>query len=355
MDITNSLLGNEQLQVLRYKQVLSVMPAGVILLDPLGRVAEANPEAYRLLGSPLENERWLDVIARAFAPREDDGHEVSLHDGRKVKLAISASPHGQLILITDMTETRQLQARLSDLQRLSSLGKMIASLAHQVRTPLAGALLYAANLSSPKLTQENRDRFQSKLLDRLYDIEKQVNDMLLFAKGGDNKVTHLFWLTELIEQFLPMVEAMVESAQAQLELTLPSEPVALYGNANALAGALANLVINAIQVCEVGCEIKLIAQLQQDKVQLNVIDNGPGIAYELQQKVLEPFFTTRAQGTGLGLAVVQMVCHAHKGRLTLQSTPGQGTCFSLTLPLARGDNYASHKESACESKQRINS
>ena len=89
------------------------------------------------MGEPLENERWLDVIHRAFSPKDDDGHEVSLKDGRRVKLAISASDLGQLILITDLTETRLLQSRLSDLQRLSSLGKMVASLAHQVRTPLS--------------------------------------------------------------------------------------------------------------------------------------------------------------------------------------------------------------------------
>ncbi|MCV5978485.1 PAS domain-containing sensor histidine kinase, partial [Escherichia coli] len=81
---------------------------------------------------PLVNEKWFNVIQAVFDPREDDGHEVSLRNGRKVRLAISASTTGQLILITDLTETRLLRARVSDLQRLSSLGRMVASLAHQV-------------------------------------------------------------------------------------------------------------------------------------------------------------------------------------------------------------------------------
>jgi PAS/PAC sensor signal transduction histidine kinase (EC 2.7.13.3) len=117
METQSSPLGSVDQQVTRYKQVLDVMPAGVILLDANGRVAEANPEAHRLLGEPLTQQRWFDVIQRAFSPRDDDGHEVSLKDGRRVKLAISASDSGQLILITDMTETRLLQSRVSDLQR----------------------------------------------------------------------------------------------------------------------------------------------------------------------------------------------------------------------------------------------
>lgn len=334
MDAKESPLGSVDQQVLRYKQVLDVMPAGVILLDPHGSVAEANPEAHRLLGEPLEGQRWFEVIQRAFDPREDDGHEVSLRDGRKVKLGISASDSGQLILITDMTETRLLQSRVSDLQRLSSLGKMVASLAHQVRTPLSSAMLYASNLGTPNLAEPTRKRFQVKLVDRLHDLEKQVNDMLLFAKGGDNKVINVFTIEQLFNEFEPMVEALISTQQVDFAINCNDESIALLGNVNALASALSNLVINAIQVSGKGCKVIVDARVINDNLMLSVADNGPGIAKELQAKVLEPFFTTRQQGTGLGLAVVQMVCHAHKGRLTLNSEPGQGACFTLCLPLA---------------------
>ncbi|MEF1291324.1 PAS domain-containing protein, partial [Vibrio sp. M260118] len=122
-------LGTLEQQVKRYQQVLDVMPAGVILLDTQGVIQEVNPEAQRLLEIPLLGEKWFEIIQQVFAPREDDGHEISLRNGRKVRLAISASEPGQLILITDLTETRLLQSRISDLQRLSSIGRMVASLA----------------------------------------------------------------------------------------------------------------------------------------------------------------------------------------------------------------------------------
>ncbi|MFT7259957.1 MAG: two-component system sensor histidine kinase FlrB, partial [Glaciecola sp.] len=122
----------------RLNHLLEVMPAGVIVLDQNGHIKQANQQAVELLGEPLEKELWREIILRSFKPQADDGHEVSLRDGRKVKISISplVEEKGQLIVLTDLTETRELQSRISHLQRLSSLGKMVASLAHQVRTPL---------------------------------------------------------------------------------------------------------------------------------------------------------------------------------------------------------------------------
>ncbi|KJY80218.1 sensor histidine kinase [Vibrio nigripulchritudo] len=327
-------LGSLEDQVARYKQVLDVMPAGVILLDTQGNVCEANPEAQKLLEVPLVGQKWFEVIQAAFAPREDDGHEISLRNGRKVRLAISASQTGQLILITDLTETRLLQARVSDLQRLSSLGRMVASLAHQVRTPLSSAMLYASNLGAPNLPAPTRERFQTKLVDRLHDLEKQVNDMLLFAKGGDNKVVKPFTPEDLRNEFQPMVETAIKTNAIDYHLEMENPDATLMGNANAVASALSNLVINAIQISGKGSQIDVYFRVVNNELKISVQDSGPGVPAELQQKIMEPFFTTRSQGTGLGLAVVQMVCRAHEGRLELISEPGDGACFTVCLPLA---------------------
>ena len=335
-DNTNqSHLDSVENQVERYKQVLDVMPAGVILLDTFGVVREANPEAHCILEIPLVNEKWFNVIQAAFDPREDDGHEVSLRNGRKVRLAISASETGQLILITDLTETRLLQSRVSDLQRLSSLGRMVASLAHQVRTPLSSAMLYASNLAAPNLPANTRDRFQSKLMDRLHDLEKQVNDMLLFAKGGDNKVIKPFTIAQLVSEYQPMVEAALKNNNIDYFLEVEEEQTDLLGNANAIASALSNLVMNAIQMSGKESQIDIFFRPVNGELRISVQDNGPGVPKELQSKILEPFFTTRSQGTGLGLAVVQMVCRAHDGRLELISEQGDGACFTMCIPLER--------------------
>jgi two-component system sensor histidine kinase FlrB len=328
-------LGTLEQQVERYQQVLDVMPAGVILLDTQGTIVEANPEAMRLLEIPLVGEKWFEVIQQAFAPREDDGHEISLRNGRKVRLAISASETGQLILVTDLTETRLLQSRISDLQRLSSLGRMVASLAHQVRTPLSSAMLYASNLAAPNLPPATKDRFQTKLMDRLYDLEKQVNDMLLFAKGGDNKVVKPFTIEDLVAEYSPMVETALKNNQIDYFIEVEQESTQLLGNVNAIASALSNLVLNAIQIAGKSSQVDVFFRPVNGELKISVQDSGPGVPKELQNKIMEPFFTTRSQGTGLGLAVVQMVCRAHDGRLELISEEGDGACFTMCIPLER--------------------
>ncbi len=337
-------LGSLEHQVERYKQVLDVMPAGVILLDTQGVVIEANPEAQKLLAVSLVGEKWFEVIQQAFSPQEDDGHEISLKNGRKVRLAISASTTGQLILITDLTETRLLQSRVSDLQRLSSLGRMVASLAHQVRTPLSSAMLYASNLGAPNLPLATKERFQTKLMDRLHDLEKQVNDMLLFAKGGDNKVVKPFSIADLVAEFSPMVEAALKNNQIDYFLEVEEEQTMLLGNANAIASALSNLVMNAIQIAGKESQVDVFFRPVNGELKISVQDSGPGVPQELQSKIMEPFFTTRSQGTGLGLAVVQMVCRAHDGNLELISEPGDGACFTMNIPLQQNSHTEQEPE-----------
>lgn len=108
----------------RLQNLLDLLPGGVIVIDGQGLVREANPAACELLGEPLIGQLWRQVIARSFAPRKDDGHEVSLRDGRRLSIAtrsLDAEP-GQLVLLNDLTETRRLQDQLARHERLSSLG-----------------------------------------------------------------------------------------------------------------------------------------------------------------------------------------------------------------------------------------
>jgi two-component system sensor histidine kinase FlrB len=324
----------------RIEHLLSALPAGVVVLDGRGRVQEYNPAAVELLGEPLSGVAWTDVIARAFVPRAHDGHEISLRDGRLVGVATrSLDPEpGQIVLIHDLTSTRRLQEQLARHQRLSSLGEMAASLAHQVRTPLATALLYVSHLNRPQLEESERLRVAEKMLSRLRHLERLVNDMLVFARG-DAQQREIIALTPLLEEIQQALEPQLNAAACRLVLGARADGALLQGNREALAGALLNLATNAIQACGTGGEIRLAAAVTRDgMVELSVSDNGPGIPAELQERIFEPFFTTRADGTGLGLAVVQAVTRAHGGELRLDSAPGAGATFCLRLPLARKES-----------------
>lgn len=324
-------------ELLRLRHILQVIPTGIVVLDARGFVAQANPVALDMLGEPLLQQRWIDVIARSFRPRSDDGMEVSLHDGRRVQLQLSALEPlpGQLIVMTDLTETRELQARVAQLQRLSALGKMMASLAHQIRTPLSGAMLYAQNLQNQKLPAPARGQFCHKLLNRLQDLEQQVNDLLLFARAGREQQVSALSIAALFADVENAVDPLLQQHHCQLSVSEVDNDVCVLGNQMALAGALGNLVQNALQHSPAHSRIQLSAKRDERDgyVTLVVEDDGAGVPEHLRQQIFEPFFTTRTSGTGLGLAVVQAVVTSHQGAVRCTASPSGGARFEIRLPI----------------------
>jgi len=338
------------------EKLIDVMPTGMIMLDGNGVVVKINKIASSLLEEPILGQAWFDVIRRSFKPRADDWHEVSLKDGRRVKLEITAlvDQPGQLIMITDLTETRLLQDKLSQLQRLSSLGQMVSKLAHQIRTPLSAAMLYGANLKNKKLNHNERDAFQDKLMSRLSDLEQQVNDMLLFAKSGQQQVVEPVSINELVAESTQALEAIAEKAKAEINVHQCPSDCHVLGNKRALTGAIQNLIHNSIEVIPVNAEIDISCYCKDEYAYISVKDNGEGISAELASKIFEPFYTARAQGTGLGLAVVKSVAKAHQGDVYLLSQPDQGAHFCIKLPLLphqkSQSNLEPSKENTYESK-----
>lgn len=316
----------------RLQSLLDLLPGGVIVIDGQGVVREANPVARNLLGQPLVGMLWRQVIARNFAPREDDGHEISLKDGRRLSIAtrsLHAEP-GQLVLLTDLTETRRLQDQLSRHERLSALGRMVASLAHQIRTPLSAALLYASHLTEQVLPAEQQQRFAGRLKERLHELEHQVRDMLIFARGE----------LPLPDRLAPkaLFEALRSAAEPhvlgmQVRWQCDSRAGELLCNRDTLVGTVLNLIENAIQAGGREARLKIHLYQRGETLRLCISDNGPGIDSATLARLGEPFFTTKTTGTGLGLAVVKAVTRAHQGDVQLRSRPGRGTCAILTLPL----------------------
>lgn len=316
----------------RLQNLLDLLPGGVIVIDAHGRVREANPAACELLGLPLEGELWRHVIARCFAPREDDGHEVSLKDGRRLSIStrsLDAEP-GQLVLLNDLTETRHLQDQLARHERLSSLGRMVASLAHQIRTPLSAALLYASHLTEQQLPMETQQRFAGRLKERLHELEHQVRDMLVFARGElplTDRVTPKVLLQSL------QAAALTHVQDLPIRWQCDSHDGEVLCNRDTLVGAVLNLIENAVQASGGDVRLKVHLYTRGNTLRLCVSDSGSGIEPAVLARLGEPFFTTKTTGTGLGLTVVKAVARAHQGELQLRSRLGRGTCALVLLPL----------------------
>ncbi|MCE4055262.1 ATP-binding protein [Pseudomonas sp. Au-Pse12] len=316
----------------RLQNLLDLLPGGVIVIDGHGIVTEANPAAGELLGLPLEGQLWRNIIARSFAPREDDGHEISLRDGRRLSIStrsLDAEP-GQLVLLNDLTETRHLQDQLARHERLSSLGKMVASLAHQIRTPLSAALLYASHLTEQELPVATHQRFAGKLKERLHELEHQVRDMLVFARG-ELPLTDRLTPKSLLQSL--QAAALTHVQDVAVRWQCDSHSGELLCNRDTLVGALLNLIENAIQASAGKARLKVHLYTRGDTLRLCISDSGSGIEAAVLARLGEPFFTTKTNGTGLGLTVVKAVARAHQGELSLRSRPGRGTCALVTLPL----------------------
>jgi len=168
----------------RLQTLLEFLPGGVIVLDAKGFVTQSNPVARQMLGHPLEGHLWRDIINLCFAPQSEDRFEISTTDGRRINLATaSLVDSGQIILLTDQTETHRLQQQVTRNEKLSAMGGMVSALAHQIRTPLSAAILYANHLVSDTISSKQRQQFSQKLLGRLNHMERQVRDMLLFVRN----------------------------------------------------------------------------------------------------------------------------------------------------------------------------
>ena len=316
----------------RLQNLLDLLPGGVIVIDGMGVVREANPAAIDLLGQPLLGMLWRHVISRCFAPREDDGHEISLKDGRRLSIStrsLDAEP-GQLVLLNDLTETRRLQEQLARHERLSSLGRMVASLAHQIRTPLSAAMIYASHLTEQELPVETQQRFAGRLKERLHELGHQVRDMLVFARGE----------LPLTDRIAPgaLFQALQNAAATHLQgvavrWQCNSVDGELLCNRDTLVGALLNLVENAVQASAGRTRLKVHVYSRGNTLRLCISDNGSGMDQAALARIGEPFFTTKTTGTGLGLAVVTAVTRAHQGGVQYRSRVGRGTCAIVSLPL----------------------
>lgn len=239
-----------------------------------------------------------------------------------------------MLLLADITDSRCMSRLRQRQDRLTVIGEMTAKFAHQVRTPLASAMLYAAQLDTGT---DGQQRAAQKITARLNDLGRMVNDMLGFAAGA-RPAAETCNVYELFDEVQRAIEPLLDEA-TELQVVVADPALRVSANKDALKGALLNLVTNAIQACGGNSRVVLDAKQDEDRVQLSVADNGPGIAAEALPRIFDPFFTTRPQGTGLGLAVVKAVAAAHGGTVTARSS-NEGSKFTLHLPL----DFCNHEE-----------
>ncbi|MFT6285451.1 MAG: two-component system sensor histidine kinase FlrB [Alcanivorax sp.] len=322
----------------RLSSLISVLPGGVLIVDPRQAIRDANPEAIQLLGEPLISESWGDVLHRVSGNRELQSRQLHLSNGMTYsvvsRLLDSSGDH--VVLITDVSEIHRLQGQLARKERLTALGGMAARLAHQIRTPLSSATLYLSQLGRQDLAAEQRRKICAKVSDRLSNMGNLLDSMLGFVRGDETPSIDVIYLGHLLQEFKSTVQPQIEKSGSTLAVPLVDDTLMILGDHDELIGALSNLAMNALEAMGKSVNIELwVGALNSDWLQIRVRDNGPGIPEEILDRIFDPFFTTRALGTGLGLAIVAMTISNHGGEVVVRNRPEGGAEFLIDLPIAK--------------------
>lgn len=314
----------------RLAALVTGLPGGVVVLDAAGIIQESNPAALELLGEPLIGLSFAAVIARAATGLGSTVEHTELRNGRFVNISKRAlGSGGEVVLLTDVTESHLMQVFLTRQQRLLTLGELAAGLAHQIRTPLATALLYASQMSLPNRSAEALARCGEKTVGSLKQLDQLVTDMLAFTHGSAKR--EAVSISALLEQVAQWVRPLMRG-NVRLTIRTQAPNLKVRANAPSLVSVVLNLATNALQAATGELDLELLARLSPTgRAEIVVSDNGPGIPQELRERIFEPFFTTRASGNGIGLAVVKSVVEGHGGSVRLADS-ARGAHFVIDLP-----------------------
>ncbi|GAC1472084.1 MAG: hypothetical protein PVSMB11_07750 [Desulfuromonadaceae bacterium] len=224
----------------------------------------------------------------------------------------------------------QHQLEMARRESLAQLGEMGAMLAHEIRNPLAGIKGYAQVIEK-KPQDERNGGFAQRIVTETLRLETLVNDLLSYAKSDRESMATLN-LTTLVSHVAVLLRQEAEHLQIKI-ICEYQEDIPIYGNRDRLAQVVLNVVKNAIQAMPDGGTVRITAAVAGRLATIRVDDNGHGISQEEMSRIFKPFFTTKARGTGLGLALCRKIVEEHDGKIAVQSAVGQGTSVSIIIPI----------------------
>ncbi|QMU60399.1 MAG: GHKL domain-containing protein [Gammaproteobacteria bacterium] len=317
----------------RLSILLRTLPVGIVVLDDYGTIIENNEIADNLIGTNLNGVAWKKIAKKYLVAGYSGNSEVCLKNGNRISLKIESQQRseGKVIIINDVTAEFSYHESINRKERLESLGNMVASLAHQVRTPLSAAFLYVSSLEKRIGKQELSFQLVENVKHCLHSLEETVNDMLSFAKG-EWQLNDVISVEQLISNIRNDIKHEFGKNLIEINASISTDNPKASINYIAFWGALKNVIHNAIQASEFDAKVLIEIKTEGKEVVFSVHDKGKGISDELKQKIFEPFFTTKAGGTGLGLAVVKSIVEAHRGTVEIKDEYPQGVCIDIRVP-----------------------
>ena len=339
------------------QSILRSITSGVITVGPDGSVATANPAAERMLGmSEFEMvPKPISLLFRAdgglssdvakvlagrlpLAMRETTlvtaaGQEVHVQASTSRMRAVGGTVLGAVVTLEDVSDIKALTDQLIRADRLAAMGELTAGVAHEVRNPL-GVIRASVQLLEDARSDEARIHEVAEVIKQEIDrLDRVIKALLDFGRPSKPTLVHAD-LNEVLEDVVLFTNRFAKQSNVVIESHLSPDLPRVLGDPDQLKQVFLNLVTNAVQAMVTsGGTIVIETGGDGDYVEVTVSDNGPGIAARDLPKVFDPFFTKRAEGTGLGLTIVHRIIDEHDGHIEVESSP-DGTVFTVTLPAA---------------------
>jgi len=311
--------------------LLSALPTGVIILRE-GKVYAFNDMSATLAPELAMGMEWQ--LPKQWTAIDEAHYRVSdRHDSRIIRPEVRKLVDGrELMLLHDVTATFRAREQAEHQAKLSAMGRMAAEIAHQLRTPLATATVYAGHLGKPQLAPEQRTRFADQLGKQLAWLDGLVSRMMSFLRNKHGP-SALVCVAELLDECRLTIEPLYESKGVVLKLEVQGGEHILSVQRDQIRGGLVSLLENALQVSNEGQSVRVVAKAAHARLNVTIDDDGPGIAQDMMQRLFEPFATGSARGTGLGLAIAKAAVEAHRGQIQAENRKEGGARFHIVLPV----------------------
>lgn len=236
-------------------------------------------------------------------------------------------------------ELEAAQVEIIQAEKLATLGHLAAGLTHEIRNPLNSINLFAQILKSDHAASPQSVEFLERIQSEIDRIDNLLIKLLGVSRRTQNRVDSVVEVNLVAEEVLKSFQSQFAAQQIQLQVEIIPTP-AFYGDQEAVRQIFTNLISNALHSMSEGGELSFSVVPIQNSIQIKVSDNGCGIPLEHQARVFDPFFTTRTKGIGFGLSSVLRIIKTYKGRISLSSQSGQGTTFTVILPLQMPETVA---------------
>lgn len=369
--IENSLLYQEQqerageLKLLKEfnESIIESINVGLLAVDLEGRVTRLNSALEEILDLSREEaagKRVEDLFSEDFADTlrqvlgndrwqlKETRHIYKIHTatraGRTLVLNIAIAPlqdsleqTGALVVLEDVTSKIRLEEQLQQREKLSSIGLLAAGVAHEVNTPLTGVSSYTQMLIGMLPETDPKHALLQKVRHQAERATNIVNNLLNFSRTGNATEFSDLDISRVLDDTLQLLEPQLRGNQIRIVRDYDPDAPLVFGNAGKLQQVFTNLLLNARDAIPAGGSIEISTIPSEDhSLIVEISDTGMGIAPENVAKIYDPFYTTKGvgRGTGLGLAVSYGIVQEHSGHIGVESSPGRGTTFRITLPTA---------------------